>query len=501
MLENLTVAFQLFATIDNVAVLFVGVVIGCTVGAIPGMTATMGVALTLPFTFYLQPVTGILLLIGVYKGGIYGGSIPAILIKTPGTPAAACTVLDGFPLAQKGQANKALHMALYSSCFADFMSNIALIFFTGFIASFALKFGPPEFFALILFSLTIIAGVAGDNLARGLISACFGLLLATIGLDLIYGTERMIFGETELMGGVKFIPVLIGLFAIPEIIDHYTRKYEQKKRFAGLGDEGVTMAEWKRCFKSVFRGSLIGVVMGAIPGIGGAPSAFLSYSEAKRTSKVADNFGKGELEGIAAAESGNNGVCGSTMIPLLALGVPGDVITAVILGAFMIHGLRPGPILFEQNITIVYAIFMGIMLSSVYLLIVGKAGIKLFARISEVPNSFLYPIVLVLCVFGAYAVGNTMFDLVVMIVMGMVGYFMLKFHIPAAPFLIAFILGPLLEDSFRQSLQLTRGDFSIFVRNPICWTFLAMTVLSIYVVVRRNIKLKKDKDLAAMLIE
>lgn len=501
MIENLTVAFHLFASVDNVMVLFLGVVIGCIVGAIPGMTATMGVALALPFTFHLPPVTGILLLIGVYKGGIYGGSIPAILIKTPGTPAAACTVLDGFPMAQNGQANKALHMALYASCFADFMSNIALIFFTGFIASFALKFGPPEFFALILFSLTIIAGVAGDNLARGLISACFGLLLATVGLDLIYGTERMIFGETELMGGVKFIPVLIGLFAIPEIIDHYTRKYETHKQFAGLGDEGVTMAEWKRCFKSIFRGSLIGVVMGAIPGIGGAPSAFLSYSEAKRTSKVSDNFGKGELEGIAAAESGNNGVCGATMIPLLALGVPGDVITAVILGAFMIHGLRPGPILFEQNITIVYAIFMGIMLSSMYLLIVGKVGIKLFARISEVPNSFLYPIVLVLCVFGCYAVGNTMFDLLVMIVMGLVGYFMLKFRIPAAPFLIAFILAPLLEDSFRQSLQLTRGDFSIFVRDPICWTFLAMTVLSIFVVVRRNMKIKKDKDLANLLLE
>jgi len=486
---------------DNVIMLFIGVVVGCTVGAIPGMTATMGVALTLPFTFYLPPVTGILLLIGVYKGGIYGGSIPAILIKTPGTPAAACTVLDGFPLAQKGHANKALHMALYSSCFADFVSNIALIFFAGFIASFALRFGPPEFFALILFSLTIIAGVAGDNLARGLISACFGLLLATIGLDLIYGTERMIFGEPELMGGIKFIPVLIGLFALPEIIDHYTRKLETHKRFAGLGDEGVTMAEWKRCFKSVVRGSFIGVIMGAIPGIGGAPSAFLSYSEAKRTSKVSENFGKGELEGIAAAESGNNGVCGATMIPLLALGVPGDVITAVILGAFMIHGLQPGPILFEQNITIVYAIFMGIMLSSIYLLVVGKVGIKLFAQVSDVPNSFLYPIVLVLCVFGAYAVGNTMFDLIVMFVMGLVGYFMLKFKIPAAPFLIAFILGPLLEDSFRQSLQLSRGSFDIFVRNPMCWVFLTMTVISIAMVIRRNIKLKKDKELKAMLLE
>ena len=421
------------------------------------------------------------------------------LIKTPGTPAAACTVLDGFPLAQKGQANKALHMALYASCFADFMSNIALIFFTGFIASFALKFGPPEFFALILFSLTIIAGVAGDNLARGLISACFGLLLATIGLDLIYGTERMVFGEPELMGGLKFIPVLIGLFALPEIIDHYSRKLVTHKRFSNLGQGGVTMAEWKRCFKSVVRGSMIGVVMGAIPGIGGAPAAFLSYSEAKRTSKVADNFGKGELEGIAAAESGNNGTAGATMIPLLALGVPGDVITAVILGAFMIHGLRPGPLLFEQNLSLIYAIFMGIMLSSFYLLIVGKAGIKVFARISDVPNSFLYPIVLVLCVFGAYAVGNTMFDLLIMMIMGLVGYFMLKFHIHPAPFLIAFILGPLLEDSFRQSLLLGRGDFSIFIRNPICWGFLALAILSVVLVIRRNLKMKKDSKLADML--
>ncbi len=444
-------------------------------------------------------MTAILLLLGVYKGGVYGGSIPAILIKTPGTPAAACTVLDGFPLAQKGQANKALHMALYASCFADFMSNIALIFFTGFIASFALKFGPPEFFALILFSLTIIAGVAGDNLARGLISACFGLLLATIGLDLIYGTERMVFGEPELMGGLKFIPVLIGLFALPEIIDHYSRKLVTHKRFSNLGQGGVTMAEWKRCFKSVVRGSLIGVVMGAIPGIGGAPAAFLSYSEAKRTSKVADNFGKGELEGIAAAESGNNGTAGATMIPLLALGVPGDVITAVILGAFMIHGLRPGPLLFEQNLSLIYAIFMGIMLSSFYLLIVGKAGIKVFARISDVPNSFLYPIVLVLCVFGADAVGNTMFDLLIMMIMGLVGYFMLKFHIPPAPFLIAFILGPLLEDSFRQSLLLGRGDFSIFIRNPICWGFLALAILSVVLVIRRNLKMKKDSKLADML--
>lgn len=502
MIENLGIAFELFATFNNVAAIFIGVIIGTTVGAIPGMTATMGVALVLPFTFYMtSPVTAILLLLGVYKGGIYGGSIPAILIKTPGTPAAACTVLDGNPMARKGQASKALHMALYASVFADFVSNIALIFFTGFIATFALKFGPPEFFALILFSLTIIAGVAGDRMTKGLVSACFGLLLATIGLDLIYGTNRLIFGEVELMGGLKFIPVLIGLFALPEIIDHYTKKPGSDHKVQSLGDSGVTWAEWKGSFKSIVRGSFIGVIMGAIPGIGGAPSAFLSYSEAKRNSKNPENFGKGEIEGVAAAEAGNNGVAGATMIPLLALGVPGDVITAVILGAFMIHGLRPGPVMFEQNITLIYAIFMGIMLSSLFLLIVGKVGIRLLSRISDIPNNFLYPAVLVLCVFGAYGIGNTMFDIIVMFVMGLVGYFMLKFELPAAPFLIAFILGPMLEDSFRQSLSLSRGDFSIFIRNPICWSFLALTVLSIALVIRRNLRILKDRKQADLLSE
>lgn len=490
MLENLSIALGIFASWENVFVLFIGVTIGTIVGAIPGMTPTTGVALTLPFTFYMQPVTGILLLLGVYKGGNYGGSIPAILISTPGTPAAACTVLDGYPLAQQGKANKALHMALYASCFADFVSNLSLIFFAAFIASFALRFGPPEFFTLIVFSLTIIAGVAGDSLSKGIGSAALGLLLATIGLDLIYGTERFVFGEVELLGGLKFIPVLIGLFAIPLVIDHYSKKYVPHVT-APVGEEGVTWAEWKRCFKSILRGSLIGVALGAIPGIGGAPASFMAYSEAKRTSKNRDNFGKGEIEGIGAAEAGNNGVCGATMIPLLALGIPGDVVTAVILGAFMIHGLQPGPLLFEQNITLIYAIFMGIMLSSLFLLIVGKFGIKYLARIADVPNSILYPVVLVLCVFGAYAIGNTLFDVLLMMVMGVVGYIMMKFAIPAAPFLIAFILGPILEDSFRQSLLLGDGNFSIFVRGPICWFFLTLAAASLLMILKRNLGSKK----------
>ncbi|MEM7177032.1 MAG: tripartite tricarboxylate transporter permease [Pseudomonadota bacterium] len=480
-------ALSLFLSVENILVIGIGVLIGTIIGAIPGMTTPMGVALALPFTFSMAPVTGILLLLGVYKGGLYGGSLSAILIKTPGTPAAACTVLDGYPLAQKGEARRALDIALYSSCIADFISNLALILFAGFLAAFALSFGPPEFFTLIVFSLTIIAGVSGPSLLKGIISACLGLMLATVGLDLIYGTPRFLFDEWQLMGGLSFIPVLIGLFALPEIIHRATRRpMPPGARRQNLG-KGASLADLKRVLRSVFRGSIFGVILGAIPGIGGAPAAFLSYSEARRNSKNPENFGKGEIEGVAAAEAGNNGVAGATMIPLLALGIPGDVITAVILGAFMIHGLRPGPILFEQNQVMIYALFMGIMLSSLYLLGIGKLAIRFFSHLATVPNRILYPIVFVLCVFGAYAVNNTLFDVQVMLCMGVVGYMMLRLEVPVAPFLIAFVLGPLLEDNFRQSILIGDGDSTIFVRGPITIIFWCLTLMSLFVLIRARI--------------
>ncbi|MGI9384628.1 MAG: tripartite tricarboxylate transporter permease [Methyloligellaceae bacterium] len=487
MWEIISNAFVLFATVENAVALFVGVVFGTTMGAIPGMTTPMGVALALPFTFTMQPVTGILLLLGVYKGGLYGGSITAILINAPGTPAASCTALDGYPLSKKGEARRALDMALYASCTADFISNLSLILFAGVLASFALRFGSPEFFTLIVFALTIIAGVSGDMLLKGLASACLGLILSVVGLDLVYGTNRFIFGQVELMSGLNFIPVLIGLFALPEIIAFYTRR-EPALEHSSLAGQHATFADYRKSLKTIIRGSFIGVILGAIPGIGGAPSAFLSYSEARRTSKNADNFGKGELEGVAAAESGNNGVAGATLIPLLALGVPGDIITAIILGAFMIHGLRPGPLMFQENINLIYALFMGIMLSSAYLFIVGKISIRAIARIADVPHKILFPVVLVLCVFGAYAINNTIFDVLVMMIMGLVGFGMRLLGIPAAPFLIAFILGPLLEDNFRQSLLLSRGDFTIFFRSGICIFFWGLTALTVGLMTWQRLK-------------
>ncbi|MEQ8824871.1 MAG: tripartite tricarboxylate transporter permease [Filomicrobium sp.] len=490
--DNIANAWPLVANLESFLALFAGITIGVFAGAIPGMSATMAVALTLPFTFALQPITGILLLLGVYKGGVFGGSIPAILIKTPGTPASSATILDGYPMAENGKAGKALGIALYSSCTADVISNLSLILFAGWLASFALSFGPPEFFTLILFSLTIIAGVSSESLIKGLLSATFGLLLATVGLDLVYGTNRFNFNDANLMGGLNFIAVLIGLFALPELLAYIWQPRTGDGTVRALGEQHVTFAEYRRCFRSIIRGSFIGVMLGSIPGIGAAPAAFLSYSEARRRSPQKDNFGKGEIEGVAASEAGNNGVCGATLIPLLALGVPGDVITAIVIGAFMVHGLQPGPMMFVANANIIYALFIGLILSSVLLLVVGSVAVRLFRYIVDVPRSVLLPSVLILCVYGVYAINNNVFDVIVMFAMGWLGYMMMRFGMPAAPFLIAFILGPLLEDNFRQAMLMSNGDLQILFRSWITWFFWAVTLATVIALIRTGLQQRAE---------
>ena len=491
-LDSLAAGLALVGNIEAFMALAIGIVVGVIGGAIPGMSATMAVALTLPFTFSMQPITGILLLLGVYKGGIFGGSIPAVLIKTPGTPASSATILDGYPMAEKGEAGRALGMALWASCTADLISNLSLILFAGWLASFALSFGPPEFFTLILFSLTIIAGVSGDSLLRGALSALLGLLLATIGLDLVYGTNRFTFGDPNMMGGLNFIAVLIGLFAIPEVIAMVWSPTAHLGKMRKLGSSKVSFADYRKSFRSIVRGSFIGVFLGSIPGIGAAPAAFLSYSEARRKSPNRENFGKGEVEGIAASEAGNNGVAGATLIPLLALGVPGDVITAIIIGAFMIHGLQPGPMMFIMNTSIIYGLFIGLIVSSVFLFIFGSLAIRGFKFVADIPKRILVPSVLILCVYGVFAVNNNLFDIGVMFVMGWVGYLMMRYRIPAAPFLIAFILGPLLEDNFRQSMLMSGSSPSILVRGPITWFFWGATLVTIIAIVRAGVRATRE---------
>ncbi|AUG51296.1 tripartite tricarboxylate transporter permease [Thalassospira marina] len=484
MWNELLGAFAAVATLPNFIAMAAGIWGGVIIGAIPGMTGTMAVTLALPFTFYLPPVTSLLLLVALYKGSTYGGSISAILIKTPGTASAACTVLDGYPLAREGKGGKALNMALVSSCIGDFISNISLIFLAAPLAMFALRVGPPEYFMLMAFSLTIVASISGRSLLLGIVSACLGLLLATVGEDM-YGSFRFALSE-DMKSGLGVVPVLIGLFALPEMIKLAVFRPEENTQAMKLGDNRLTMSEFRGSLKSIIRGSLIGVVLGAIPGIGPSTAAFFSYSEARRTSKNGDRFGEGELEGVAASESANNGCCGATMIPLLALGVPGDVITGVMLGAFMIHGLTPGPLLFQNNIGEVYSLFIGMLFSSLFLFVAGKLTASGFAKISRIPQQVLLPCIVILCVFGIYSVASSPFDVAVLLVMGIVGFVMMVLNIPAAPFLIAFILGPMFEDNMRRSLAISRGDLGVFFQSWISWGFFALTILFVALTIRRE---------------
>ena len=430
MLNEILSALVAVATLQNLLIMVAGIWGGVIVGAIPGMTGTMAVTLALPFTFYMDPVPSILLLVALYKGSTYGGSVSAILIKTPGTASAACTALDGYPLAQQGKAGKALNMALYSSVTGDFISNLSLIFFAAPLAVLALRIGPPEFFMLMLFALTTVAGVSGSSLLMGLVSAALGLLLATVGEDM-YGSFRFAF-TPDMQAGLSIAPVLIGLFALPELIKLVVMRAAKKEEAATLGAQHVTREEFMGSLKSILKGSVIGSVLGAIPGIGPSSAAFFSYGEAQRSSKNGANFGKGELEGIAASESANNGACGATMIPLLALGVPGDVITGVMLGAFMIQGLTPGPLLFQTNIHEVYMLLIGMLVSSVLLFFAGKATMRMFAKVSHIPQTLLTPLVLLLCIFGIYSIASSPFDVAVLLVMGVVGFGMFLLNIPAA---------------------------------------------------------------------
>ncbi len=492
----------LFFTLKNVFAVFGGVTIGTICGAMPGMTITMAVALTLPFTFTLEPLTAISLLSAVYVGAIYGGSISAILLNTPGTPAAACSTMDGFALTQKGQAGKALQMANWASCVGDLTSTFIVILICPLLASVALYFKSPDYFALILFSITIIGGLCGDSLIKGLIAGALGFLAATVGMDPFVGSERFTFGSLELMGGLSFVPLLIGLFAIPEIIIQLSRSrlLGGKARICKLpevvskDDNRLTWAEFKGSFRHMLRGGIVGLILGIIPGLGATPSAFVSYERAKRSSKHPELFGHGSLEGLAASESGNNAVNGATLVPLLTLGIPGDVVTAVMLGAFMIFNLKPGPLLFVQHADLIFGLFCALIMCDVALRLVGSIFIKFAAKITtKIPTSFIFPTVFVLCIFGSYAINNNLFDVGIMIGFGLFGYALSRLGIPAIPFLIAFVLAPMLENGLRRSLEVSNGNPLILIQSPIAWFFYALTVIALFSIAKMGFKKKNSK--------
>ncbi|WP_035725099.1 tripartite tricarboxylate transporter permease [Gracilibacillus boraciitolerans] len=484
---------QLF-TFENILLMSIGVVIGLFVGAMPGLTVTLGVALVLPFTFGLDSLSGIILLTGVYCAGTYAGAITAILINTPGTPSSVTTAWDGYPLTNQGQASGALRIALYSSVIGGLISGIFLMLFAPpQIAKIALQFGPPEMFTLTFLGLTVIARVSGTSPPiKGLISAAFGLLFASVGIDLVSGVSRFNFGMNFLNAGLNIIPACIGLFAIAEVFYQIERR--RKIFIQDMPDHSDTPSNvsWKDLFKHkllLLKSSIIGVGVGAIPGTGGSVASFIAYDEAKRTSKKPELFGKGSYEGIIASESSNNGITGGSLIPTFTLGIPGTSSAAIFLGALMIHGLTPGPDLFRFQGELIYTVFIGFFIINIIMLFLGFFASKWAINILKIPNSILYPVILAFCIIGGYAIIGTLTGVGVSLFFGVIGYLMLKNGYPPAPMVIALILGPKVEESLRQSLILSSGDISIFFTRPISVLFIIIVVLTTVLPLIRGKKL------------
>lgn len=467
--------------------LFLGVVGGIIVGALPGLTGSVGIILLLPFVYYLDVSTAMVMLCGMFCGSMYGGSISAILISTPGTPSAAATVLDGYPLAQKGEAGKAIGVATIASTIGGMISTFCLMLIAPQLARVAIKFGPVEYFALTVFGLTVIASVAGKSLVKGLISGFFGLMIATIGLDPVTGYARYSFNIPNLMTGFPLLPVLIGLFAISQVFVQLESAGKQVQQFdQNIKNVLPSWKELKQLALVMISSSFLGTLIGVIPGTGGTIAAFLAYNEARRWSKDPDSFGTGNLAGIAAPEAANNGTTGGAMVPLLTLGIPGDVVTAVMLGALMLIGLRPGPLLFKEHADVVNAIFAGLILSNVLILLLGIVSVKLFPKVLKVPNQILFPIIFALCFLGSFALNNSVYDMLIALIFGVLGYIMRKNDFPAAPVVLGVILGPIAEDVLGRAILTSRGDWSVLFKSPIAIFFYLISILSLAYSLKRQ---------------
>jgi putative tricarboxylic transport membrane protein len=476
---------------EILTILILSAALGIIIGALPGLTATMGVALLLPVTFGMDAVSGILLLVGVYFGAIYGGSISAILIRTPGTPAAAATALDGYEMTKKGEAYKALTISTLSSGIGGLLSVILLILIAPQLANFALRFSAPENFALALFGLSIISSISGKSVIKGLIAGFIGLLIASIGTDPIAGFTRFTFDSLNLMTGINYIPVMIGLFAASEVFRLLESTDLKAKIVNSISKVKLKWHEFKQLITTILRSTAIGALIGMVPGAGGDIGAFVSYNEARRFSKDPETFGKGNPKGVAAPEAANNGSTGGAMIPLLTLGIPGDPVTAVMLGALVVQGLQPGPLLFQQNGDIVYTLFTGMFLANLLIIVLGLVGIRYFVKILNIPKIILAPLILVICLVGSYSLSNNMFDVWVMVISGIIGYFMQKHDFPASPIILALILGPMLEANLRRSLVMSQGSYEIFFTRPITVVLILLTLITLILPVFRKYIFKK----------
>jgi len=463
----------------NMFSVLLGVLSGVTIGALPGLSATMGCALLLPFTFLMEPIPAIAMLSALYCGATYGGSISAILLNTPGTPAAAVTTLDGYKLTQNGKAGKALGIAVIVSSIGGLFSVLVLILVAPQLAKIAIYFAAPEYFALTIFGLSMVINIKSGDELKNIIGGLTGLFLSMVGMDRLTGFPRFSFGNVYLLSGISFIPVMIGLFAAAEILrlaETWVTNPETNTNFASLLPKINEILLLKWC---ILRSAIIGTFIGILPAEGGTVAAFISYNEAKRWSKHPEKFGTGILEGVAAPETANNAATGGAMVPTLVLGIPGSSTTAVILGGLMIQGLRPGPLLFVQQPKFIYSIFIAMAFANILFLVVGLFGVKLFAQVTRIPVYILSPIVMVLCVIGSYALNNNVADVWIMLIAGLIGNSIRKVGFSPVPIILGMVLGQLIEVSFRQTMVIFDSNLSIFFTRPYSAVFLCLAILSV----------------------
>lgn len=472
---------SVFGNLQVLLMTFIGAAGGVLLGAIPGMTATMGVALLIPFSFGMDLIPSVGLLLGIYCGGMYGGSISAILIHAPGTPAAAATLLDGYPMAKRGEAGKALSVAMFASFCGGVIGALIMTFLSPLVAKVAMKFTSAEMLMLAVFGLSVIISISGKSIAKGLISAFFGMLLCTIGVDPTYSRQRFTFDVKSLKGGLSFIPVLIGLFAIAEVIAGIERIISGRESAQEKSNEKITRVlpdgkTMKAIAPNILSGGIIGTFIGAIPGAGGDIAVFVSYAFNKGLSKHPEKWGTGIPNGVASTESANNGCSGGAMIPLLSLGVPGDSVTAILLGAFIMKGIQPGPMMYVSELPTVYKVFAALMLANLCMLIVGCLGVRIFAKIVSLEKKVLYPIILIISLLGAFSINKNVFDVGVCVAFGVIGWLMNKYEFPLSPILLALILGPMCEQNFTRFMDLNNGNFGAILHYPIAIGFFVVAV-------------------------
>ena len=483
LLQALPVAFAW----SSILAMVIGTLAGILVGALPGLSATMGIAVLIPLTFGLDPLVALGMMAGIYNGAMYGGAIPAVLLRIPGTPAAIATTFDGYVMSQQGRSGFALKVAVFSSAFGGIMSAIALMTLAPPLSKITLAFGPAEYFWVAVFGLASISVLLGRDPVKGLIAACFGLVLSTVGIDQVTGHERFTFDTLELSSGFHIVVLLVGLYALPPVFIMAEEAIKKgisaaELKFGGAGSYLDILRYWK----TLIRSSIIGIIVGILPGAGGNIAAFLSYNEAKRASRDPDSFGQGNPEGVAAAECGNNADNAAAMIPALTLGVPGSSVSAVILGGLLVHGLQPGPALFRENADVVYGFMIQMLVTSILLIpFGGLLATRLFSQVLRLPRVMLAPLIIGLTVVGVYCINNSIFDLYMMLCFGLVGYCMEKLKFPLAPAVLGLILGGMAETNLRLTMLISGDDWRALVQNTISQIIIALVVVVLlYPVVR-----------------